>query len=95
MISSRESINWVQPLNLRRNVKISGPAASVRGNSLKIRRASLRSRIRNSFCSWATIIYNFFVNRVVQTWNTLLNYIDTSPSFKSFKPVIDFSAIAF
>ena len=64
--SSRESINWVKPLNLRKNVDISGPAANVRGNSLNLRRESFSSRIRNSFCSWATVRDNF-LNRVIKT----------------------------
>ena len=87
--SSRESINWVKPLNLRKNVDISGPAANVRGNSLNLRRESFSSRIRNSFCSWATVRDNFFVNRVVKTWNSLPNAIVTSPSLNSFKSAID------
>ena len=33
VMSSRESIDWVKPLNLRKNVDISGPAVSVHGNS--------------------------------------------------------------
>ena len=55
VISSPESIEWVKPLNLRRNVDISRPAVNVRGNSLSMCRESFSSRIRNSFCSWATL----------------------------------------
>ena len=69
--------------------KRSGPAANTRGNSLNMRRESFSSRIRNSFCSWATIRDNFFVNRVVQTWNSLPNSIVTSPSLNSFKSALD------
>ena len=65
MTSSRESINWVKPLNLRKNVDLSGPAANVRGNNL--RRESFSSQIRNSFCFWTTVRDNFFVNMVVKT----------------------------
>ena len=89
VISSRESIGWKKPLNLRRNVDISEPAVNVRGNSLSMRRESFSSRIRNSFCSWATIRDNFFVNRIVQIWNSLPNTIVTSPSLNSFKSSID------
>ena len=85
VMCGRESINWVKPLNLRKNVEISGPAANTRGNSLNMRRESFSSKIRNSFCSLATIRDNFFVNRVVQTWNSLPNSIVTSPSLNSFK----------
>ena len=67
VLSNRESIVWTKPLNLRKNVGISGPALSVRGNSLSMRRESFGSRVRNSFCSWETIRGNFFVNKVVQT----------------------------
>ena len=55
VICVRESIKWVKPLNLRKNVEISVPAANVSGNSLNIRRESFSSKIRNSICSWATI----------------------------------------
>ena len=86
ILSSWESIEWVKPLNLRRNVDISGPAVKVRGNS---RRESFGSRIRNSFCSCAIIKNNFFVNRIVQTWKLLPNTIVTSPSLNSFESSID------
>jgi hypothetical protein len=89
VMCGRESINWVKPLNLRKNVEISGPAANTRGNSLNMRRESFSSKIRNSFCSWATIRDNFFVNRVVQNWNSLPNSIVTSPSLNSFKSALD------
>ena len=55
VLSNRERIDWVKRLNLRKNVDISGPASSVRGNSLNMRREAFSSRVRNSFCSWATI----------------------------------------
>ena len=64
---------------------ISGPALNVRGNSLSMRRESFNTRVRNSFCSWANTKDNFFVNRVVQTWNPLPNIIVTSPFLNSFK----------
>ena len=72
VMSGKESIDWVKPINLRKNVDISGPAASVRGNSLSLHRESFSSRVRNNFCSWATTRGNFFMNRVVQTYNLLL-----------------------
>ena len=65
--SSRESINWVKPLNLRKNEDIFGPALNVCGNSLNLRRESFSSRIRNNFSSWTTVRDNFFVNRVFKT----------------------------
>ena len=78
VMSNRENINWVKPLDLRKNLDISGPAEFIRGNSLRMRRESFSSRIRNSFCSWATIRDNFFLNRVVQTWNSFPNNILTN-----------------
>ena len=51
VMSCKESIDWVKQINLRKNVDISGPAVSVRGNSLSMRRESFSSRVRNSFCS--------------------------------------------
>ena len=58
VLKDRESIEWVKPLNLRKNMHISGPASSVRGNNM--RRESFRSKVRNSFCSWTTTRENFF-----------------------------------
>ena len=63
--SSRESITWVKPLNLRKIVTISGLTTNARGNSLNLRRESSSSRIRNSFCTLTTVRDNFFVNRMV------------------------------
>ena len=80
-----ESIDWV----LEKNVDITGPAASVRWNSLSMRRESFSSRVWNSFCSWATIRDNFFVNRVVQPWNSFPDNIVTFPFLNSFKSSID------
>ena len=44
VISNRENINWVKPLDLRKNLDISEPAECVRGNSLRMRRESISSR---------------------------------------------------
>ena len=89
VMNSIESTNWVKSKNLTKNIFISGPAESVRGTSLRMRRESFSSRIRNSFCSWATIRCNFFLNRLVQTWNSFPNNIITFPSLNSFKSAID------
>ena len=34
---SRESINWEKPLDISKNLEISGPSASLQGNSLSMR----------------------------------------------------------
>ena len=47
VMSSRESIKWVKPLDQRKNVYISGPAESLHGNSLRIRRESFSSSVVN------------------------------------------------
>ena len=86
---SRESIDWVKPLNLKKNVDLSGPALSMRGNSLSMRRESFSSRVGNSLCTWATIRNKFFVNRVVQTWNSLPTNIVTSLSLNFSKSSIN------
>ena len=39
-MSSREIINWVKPLNLRKNLDISGWAANVREKSLRMHKES-------------------------------------------------------
>ena len=44
VMSSRESIDWVKPQNLRKNVDISAPAVSVRGNSVSVRRQFFSSK---------------------------------------------------
>ena len=87
-MSSWESIDCVKPLNLRKNVDISGRAVSLCGNSLSMPRESFSSRVRNGFCSWATTRENFFMNRIVKTWNSFPNSIVTS-SLNSFKSSID------
>ena len=61
---------------------------SVRGNSLSICRESLISRIGSSFCVWAKVRDKFFLNRVVQTWNSLTISIVVSPSLNYFKSVL-------
>ena len=76
----------------------SEPTESIRGNSLRMRRESFSSRVRNNFCFWANIRDNFFVNRIAQTWNSLSNTIAASPSLNFFKSAIgnlkDMAAIA-
>ena len=89
VLSNRESIDRVKLLNLRKNVDISRPALNVQESSLFMRRESFCSIVRNSFCSWTTTRDNFFVNRVVQTWNSPPNNIVTSPSLNFFKSSID------
>ena len=68
-MSCRKSIGWMKPLNLRKNVEISGPAVSVSGSSLSMLGESLILRVRNNFCSWAIKRDNFFLNWVAQTWS--------------------------
>ena len=60
VLSNRESINWVKPVNLRKKVDISRPASVVRGNSLSMRRESFSSRVRNSFCFWGNYKRQYF-----------------------------------
>ena len=49
VMSNRENINWVKPLSLRKNMDLSVPSENVRGNSLRMRRESFNSIIRNKF----------------------------------------------
>ena len=88
VISSKESIEWIKTHKSNEKHR-SWPAVNVRWKSLSMRRESLSSRQIKSFCSWATIRDNYFVNRIVQTWYSLPNTIVTSPSFNSFKSYID------
>ena len=73
VISSRESIDSVKIINIRKNADI------------KMRRRSFSSIIRNSSCAWTTIRDNFFFNRVVQSCNSFPNNIVTHPFLNSFK----------
>ena len=50
-MSTRESINWVKSLNLRKSLDIPKPIESVRVNRLSMHRESFSSRIKNCFCS--------------------------------------------
>ena len=88
VISSKESIEWIKTHKSNEKHR-SWPAVNVRWKSLSMRRESLSSRQIKSFCSWATIRDNYFVNRIVQTWYSLPNTIVTSPSLNSLKSYID------
>ena len=86
MISRKESITVVIPLNLKKRGYIrTGWDVSERGNSLIImRRECFKSRTRNSFFSLAIVrgleLVNYlFLNRVVQSWNFLPNNIGNFP----------------
>ena len=84
-----EKIEWVKPPLLTKNDGLLGPASSVRGNSLRLRRESFKSRLRNDFSQSVTVRHNFFLNRVVPTWNSLPDDVVTSSSLNSFKSALD------
>ena len=60
----------VKPINLRKNVDISGPAVNVHGNSLSMRRESLSSRVRNNF-----IILSNFKRQLKTLFLTVLSLL--------------------
>ena len=84
-----EITEWVKPPLLTKNDGMLGPASSVRGNSLRLRRESFKSRLRNDFSQSVTVRHNFFLNRVVPTWNSLPDDVVTSSSLNSFKNALD------
>ena len=84
-----EKIEWVKPPLLTKNDGLLGPASGVRGNSLRLRRESFKSRLRNDFSQFVTVRHNFYLNRVVPTCNSLPDDVVTSSSLNSFKTALD------
>ena len=69
--------------------EIEGPAQGVRGNRLRLRRETFKSRVKNKFPKAVTLIHNFFTNRVVPRWNKLPETVVSAPSLVSFKSALD------
>ena len=65
VLSKRESIDWVKPLNLRKNVNISGPALNVRGNSLSMQRLIPRTVFSCLFQIGATLFRKKFASQLL------------------------------
>ena len=84
-----KKIEWVKPPLLTKNDGMLGPASGVRGNSLRLRRDSFKSRLRNDFYQSVTVRHNFFMNRVVPTLNSLPYDVVTSSSLNSCKSALD------
>ena len=84
-----EKIDWVKPPLLTKNHYLTGPAFGVRGNSLRLRRESFKSRLRNDFSQSVSMRKNFFSNRVVPTWNSLPDDVVTSSTINKFKSALD------
>ena len=87
VISRRESIEWMKFLKSKEKRRYIRTVWKQSKHAMG--KQSFSSRIRKSFCSRATIRDNFFVNRIVQIWNSLPNTIVTSPSLNLFKSSID------
>ena len=86
---SLEKIECVKPPLLTKNDGLLGPASDVKGNSLRLRRESFKSRLRNDFFQSVTVRHIFFLNRVVPTWKILPDDVATSSTLNSFKIFLD------
>ena len=61
----------------------------MRGNRLRLRRESLKSRTRNNLARLVTQRNNFMTNRVVPRWNKLPETVASVQSLFAFKSVLD------
>lgn len=68
-----------------------GPTRSSTRNDLCLRREAFASRTRNDHGHFVSVRHEFFLNRVVEHWNRLSNYVIHAPSLNSFKARIDSS----
>ena len=84
-----EKIEWVKPPLLTKNNDLTGAAYGVRGNSLRLRRESFKSRLRNDFSQSVSMRHNFFSNSVLPTWNSLSDDVVTSSTLNTFKSDLD------
>ena len=66
-----------------------GPAAALRGNSMKAQRESFSAQIKNDFASAVSARHVFFSNRVVPHWNNLPEEVIKSKSVTNFKIALD------
>ena len=84
-----EGIEWIKPPRLRSELELEGPTKGVRGNSLRIQRASFKLRNKNSFSHAVTFRHNFFLNRVASIWNELPEHVISFPSLNLLKSSLD------
>ena len=72
----------VKPPLLTKNNDLTILASGVRGNSLRLHRESFKSRLRNDFSQ-------FVSNKIVPTWNSLPDDVETSSTLNTFKSALD------
>ena len=65
-----DEIKWTKASVLISNVGLTDPAQGVRGNQIRLRRKTFRSRLRNNFSQY-TQRHNFFTNTLVPPWNKI------------------------
>jgi len=67
----------------------SGTSMKLRGNSMKLKRESFQSKLRNDFSAAVSARHVFFSNRLVERWNKLPKNVVKSKSVASFKIALD------
>ena len=101
MVNEQEQIECVNFQKLRSNLEIIRPAMGVRVNTIRIRRETFKSELRNNFAHSVTITvtmsysvtmfysdtvrHNFFLNRIALIMNELPEIVVSSSSLDSFK----------
>ena len=82
-------IVWTRKPTTRADSHGNRPASSLRGAGWHITRQSFSSKQLNSFREAVNRRYNFFVNRVVPSWNNLPENIVNSKTLEQFKIELD------
>ena len=80
-----EKIAWLKSTLL---IEHTGPAASVRDNSLRLHRA-FKALLSNGFSQSVTVRHKFFLNIVVPVSNSILSDVVSSLTVYSFKDVLN------
>ena len=85
-----EKVDWVKIHFFIKKNDLTGPASGVRGNTLRLRRKTFKSRLRNNFSQHVTVRNSFFLIRVVSIWNSFSDYVVTSSTLNNaFKSAPD------
>ena len=83
------NIDWCSPPQQIANLSETGPSSATRGHSMRFSREHFSSSIRNHLASSVTLRENFFLNRIIPTWNSLPNDIIEAQSLNIFKKKLD------
>ena len=85
VIRGLDKIEWTESPLLRKDIYLASPDPGVRGNRLRLRMETLKSKIRNNFARSVTQRHNFFTNRVIPGWNKLPKTVFSAPSLVALK----------